>query len=446
MAWKFNGKTYRNLEEQVLENQKKSLKNEKEIAKIKQSGVGNWESGEGLYGIQQIGTTSKGPSSLSTNIATFAGCPTWQVSVDDIELEWNLIDGTYWLKLSSPQFEAFPIDYIPPFRIPCDGYGDNNWILLSGEYTENGVIVPGVTATDIENVRFEDSVEQFIYVYKEDRPSQIQGASASGISSVASGDYSTATGRGTLASGSQSFASGSYSRATGFGAFASGVHTQATNYFTHAEGGLTVASGERAHSEGSNTAASGFASHAEGSFSTASNDAAHVEGYNNVVTNKYGHAEGANNTVTGQSGHAEGNGTTASGTNSHAEGNNTRASNNHTHAEGNGTQATGPVAHAEGTNTIASGNSAHVEGVGSTASGWGSHAEGHGNTAAQKGQHVEGTYSKPEPTAMHITGCGTSDANRENCFTAGKDGQCYIRVGNTQLTEQDLEALIALVR
>lgn len=440
------GKTYRNLEAQVLENQKKSIKNEQEITEIKQGGVGNWESGEGLYGIQQVGTTSKGPSSLSTNISTFAGCPTWQVSVDEIELEWNLIDDVYWLKLSSPQFETFPIDYIPPFRIPCIGYGDNNWILLSGEYTENGVQVPGVTATDIENVIFEDAVEQFIYIYKEDRDSQIQGAFASGVGSVASGDYSTATGRGTLASGSQSFAAGSYSRATGFGAFASGVHTQATNFFTHAEGGLTRATGERAHSEGSNTEAAGFASHAEGSFTFANFDAAHAEGYNTTVTARYGHAEGANTTVSGQGGHAEGNGTIASGTNSHAEGNNTQATNNHTHAEGNGTKATGPVSHAEGTNSTASGNSSHSEGVSTTASGWGSHAEGHGNTASAKGQHVEGLYSKPESTALHITGCGTNDSNRANCFTAGLSGtNKYIKVGDTQLTEKALANLLDLV-
>jgi hypothetical protein len=36
MAWKYKGKTYRNLEEQVLENQKKTIKNEKDIKAIKE--------------------------------------------------------------------------------------------------------------------------------------------------------------------------------------------------------------------------------------------------------------------------------------------------------------------------------------------------------------------------------------------------------------------------
>jgi hypothetical protein len=35
MAWKFGNKVYRNLEEQVLENQKKSIKNEKDIDQLK---------------------------------------------------------------------------------------------------------------------------------------------------------------------------------------------------------------------------------------------------------------------------------------------------------------------------------------------------------------------------------------------------------------------------
>ena len=73
MSWKFNGKTYRNLEEQVLENQNKSIKNEEDIKELKKGAI--WRSGSGDYSIQQPSpwpASAEGAISFSANYKTVA--------------------------------------------------------------------------------------------------------------------------------------------------------------------------------------------------------------------------------------------------------------------------------------------------------------------------------------------------------------------------------------
>jgi hypothetical protein len=73
---------------------------------------------------------------------------------------------------------------------------------------------------------------------------------ASGLLTVASGNYATAEGTRTLASKNNTHAEGDT--------------TQATAMSAHSEGNETVASGNVSHAEGWKTKATGIASHAEG--------------------------------------------------------------------------------------------------------------------------------------------------------------------------------------
>ena len=120
---------------------------------------------------------------------------------------------------------------------------------------------------------------------------------------------------------------GDYSHAEGHDTTASGVSS-------HAEGDWTTASGDYSHAEGNNTTASGGSSHAEGSYTRASGD--------------YSHAEGTNTSSIGNYSHAEGNSTTASGWWAHTEGHGTRASGDYSHAEGKYTVSASECQHAQG--------------------------------------------------------------------------------------------------
>lgn len=57
------------------------------------------------------------------------------------------------------------------------------------------------------------------------------------------------------------------------------------------------------------------------------------------------------------------------------------------------------------------------------------------------GKSTLGSYNKEESTAKLIVGCGTSSSLRENCFSTGKDDECYIKIGNTILTESMLSKI-----
>ena len=63
----------------------------------------------------------------------------------------------------------------------------------------------------------------------------------------------------------------------GTGATAEGINTTASGDYSHAEGVLTIASKDYSHAEGINTTASGYDSHAEGEGTTASGESSHAK-------------------------------------------------------------------------------------------------------------------------------------------------------------------------
>lgn len=168
--------------------------------------------------------------------------------------------------------------------------------------------------------------------------------------------------------------------------------------------------------------------------------------------------------ATGTDSHAEGIKTAASGNNSHAEGFNTRATGNGSHAEGSSTTASGYSAHAEGDTTYAAGDYSHAEGSETQATGYCSHTEGQWTIANHTSQYVFGQYniaddninsSNNRGTYIEIVGNGNSIL-RSNARTLDWNGNQTlagtlttssngITIGNTTLTEAQLQALLALL-
>ena len=183
---------------------------------------------------------------------------------------------------------------------------------------------------------------------------------------------------------------------------------------------------------------------------------------------------------------------------SHAEGYTTKASGAYSHAEGNTSVASGSSSHAEGNRTTASGNSSHADGLSTVASGMNSHASGRYTEANANCMFAIGLYNKladlyPNWTAgvsyvvgdrvmyngftiecivansdtsydsshwktingqinsdvAFVVGNGTDDNNRSNAMEVYWDGtvkvQTALKIGNTIITEDQLQRLLALI-
>lgn len=175
--------------------------------------------------------------------------------------------------------------------------------------------------------------------------------------------------------------------------------------------------------------------------------------FTNNASGNYSVSEGQSTIASGCSSHAEGYSTTASGIASHAEGKSTTASAECAHAEGRATRAIGSFSHAEGYNTLAQGEY--------------SHSEGNYTRAKHRSQHVFGEYniidtsennSYTRGNYVEIVGNGSFDSgeNRSNARTLDWSGNEWlagnvtaaggsITIGSTTITEQQLQALLALL-
>lgn len=448
----FKGKTYRNLEAQVLENQKKSIKNEEDIKEIKEGGVGNWESGSGENSIQQKGSTAEGTNSLATNDLTFAGVPTISINGDSITGTWTPDPegrNGYWVKISSPEITE-PIKWIVAYRLYAD-FGPDNWIPIQGPYNpELGIFVPDITEDDIATIEYDTIYDDFLTYIPVGVESEAIATATFGTESIASGNYSMASGGGTLAVGERSSASGSYTKAHGFGSHTEGVHTYTAPeaWFSHAEGGLTKTNGERSHAEGSETTATGFGAHSEGGATYAGGQFAHSEGWDTRAYGDASHSEGRQNTANGDYAHVEGYNNVANGNQSHCEGETCKAAERATHAEGWSCEANGKFSHAENYNSTANGESSHVGGNGSISTQLGSFLHGWELRDSRWYQAVFGLYNEVPSVdrgEQLIVGCGSQAGGRANCFVAGNSnalGGKYIKIGNTVITETQLSNLL----
>lgn len=242
---------------------------------------------------------------------------------------------------------------------------------------------------------------------------------------------------------------------------------------SHVEGQSNIARGNDSHCEGRYSTSIGDASHAEGGFAQAQGPYSHAEGYYCTAFGRGAHAEGRLTTARNDGAHAEGNATFASGSGAHAEGTNQsdvttddlpnydfvlsdstietvagpKANHRGTHAEGIQTLAHAYGSHAEGKWTLAEGKFAHAGGEGSIAAHRTSFASGTYVTTGKESQTVLGAYNAVDTDAQLVVGAGTSEV-RENVFTCGKttdSGDKWITIGNTKITETQLQSLLNLL-
>lgn len=192
--------------------------------------------------------------------------------------------------------------------------------------------------------------------------------------------------------------------------------------------------------------------------SAATGSRSFASGSSTVASGEYAHSEGVNTLASGNQSHAEGNGTIASESSAHAEGYATQATKIAAHAEGFNTKATGQYSHAEGNNTEASGECAHAQGHSCGAYAENSFAAGESTKAYQKNQTVVGQFNDNTKTAeiLFEVGNGESSSTKSNAFEVYKDGHAEVKtgmkiingnlqIGNTTLTEQQLQKLLALL-
>lgn len=148
--------------------------------------------------------------------------------------------------------------------------------------------------------------------------------------------------------------------------------------------------------------------------------------------------------------HAEGYRTISMGEYAHAEGLNTRAG-YASHSEGDSTIAFGKWSHAEGYDNKAYGQGSHVGGSNSETNVAYSFVSGLGlkspvNNSEYYGQAIVGKYNDETSTALFMVGAGQSAGERLNAFEVLHNGtQASIKVGNTVITEAQLQALLNLL-
>jgi trimeric autotransporter adhesin len=157
-----------------------------------------------------------------------------------------------------------------------------------------------------------------------------QSSTAMGIATTASGNYSTAMGNATIASGPYSIAMGNVTTASAEQSTAMGSYTKASALYSTAMGTSTTASGNHSTAMGNGATASGYTSTAMGYYSTASGYNSTAMGYYSTASGQSSTTMGYYTTASGQSSTTMGNGTTASGSSSTAMGDNITAK---SHAE-----------------------------------------------------------------------------------------------------------------
>jgi Head domain of trimeric autotransporter adhesin/Chaperone of endosialidase len=200
------------------------------------------------------------------------------------------------------------------------------------------------------------------------------------------GDYSFATGANVTASGYTSTAMGDGTTASGNYSTAMGLNTSASGNLSISMGDATTANGYASTAMGSNTTASDVNSIAMGNYTKASGFASTAMGNSTTASGNSSTAMGTVTTASGLNSTAMGTQTSATNDNSTAMGNITTASGISSTAMGEFTSASGASSTAMGSTTIASG-------LASTAMGYFTSASGNYSTAIGNNSNASGDYS-----------------------------------------------------
>lgn len=193
---------------------------------------------------------------------------------------------------------------------------------------------------------------------------------------------------------------------------------------------------------------------------TASVAGAIALGTGNTASGQYAVVLGENSTASGKYAFSAGTGNTASGADSVTLGMGSTASMQHTLAQGWKSNATQPCAVAINCATTAEGENSFTQGqrtktTGKCAAAFNyytqanaanSSAFGNQTISGYENQLVAGKYNNNKSDTLLEVGMGTSSV-RANCFETGKDkdGNAFITVGSTRITEAQLKKLLELI-
>ena len=261
-------------------------------------------------------------------------------------------------------------------------------------------------------------------------------------------------------SGSNSVLIGAASKSSGNCSIALGVTSEASGDFSVAVGGLSKASGESSIAVGGRAKASGTSSVALGGRSEASGNYALTSGFSTEASGYAACAMGGHTKAAGNYSFASGSNVEAIGKFSFAGG--TSAN------QDNITTANGDESFAFGISCIANANASMSVGQFTKTQAVMSQAFGDFTTANGRCQHVTGRYNvideSPIDTShgngarkyLNIVGNGTTENSRSNAYTLDWDGNAWyqgkvesasgvLKLGDTEVTEDQLKALLALL-
>jgi len=256
------------------------------------------------------------------------------------------------------------------------------------------------------------------------------------VGSHAYGTKSVALGSGTVAGASDI-------SSIGEGAHAEGINTLAHNTASHAEGTGCQARNGNAHAEGLNTNAVGPQSHAEGdaTYTHEEAGASHAEGQ---ATHTYGvasHAGGYNVTAKGYAAFGHGlNNTVYSDVGTVFGNENTLGTPTNSQDGVSSTILGSACSIKKSSSSLIGGLDCHLDNTESPSYqsivyGWGLKGSGSNNKA------IFGRWNANDSSALLEIGNGTADNVRSNAFAVYENGT--IKIGNTTLTEAQLQTLLA---
>jgi hypothetical protein len=402
----------------------------------------NLRDGEGDYSIVQdapsVGNDANyavGPCSAAFGDGSVAGCRGFYIKSIDSVNKYIYLSAE---KQAAPVFSnannldpAFQIaNYSPSSVVYATG---DLFTIVNGNHYENiGPIVA------VKNNRITYDGELGFSAFAEDaardghsftvRSKPRIGAAVITACAMALGPTNKATGNGAFSSGAETEANGDYSftanlrTMAAYGAAAFGHGGAALAYFSAVFGEYCQSLGKAGMAIGGSTktGAGSWAAFASGMNTEANADAAFAGGIGSKATGRASNTWGVQCQSTAEA----------------------------ASSRGSGTKATAWAASSDGANTEASGMMAHAGGDSSKAQHKASFAHGRHLATGNIDQAVFGRFNAYDGTGLLVVGGGNSATDRRNCFVAGcaSNGEnSYIRVGNTQLTEAQLQKLLALL-
>ena len=260
------------------------------------------------------------------------------------------------------------------------------------------------------------------------------------------------------ATGDFAIALGRYSTAPGKNSVSLGYDTDATGEMSFVANGANAANGPYSAAFGGSNTANGNKSFTVGHANIADAENAFVCGYSNKITEgaKNGFVANTGNEVSAPNAAAFGTENKAAGDSSLAVGGNNEATGVRAFATGTRTKASGAFAFTGGTSTEANGNASFAIGARTKAkqnfsfaggndtetNGMAGFAHGSGLKITKDAQAALGKYNAPAADLLFMVGNGTADTDRKNAFAVKENS---IVIGNTEITEAQLQKLLALL-